>query len=52
MTRWEQAGGALLIAFIVLMGVFPGPFVDRISEAVQLIPGVGSPGTTSVLGGP
>ena len=41
MTRWEQAGGALLIAFIVLMGVFPGPFVDRIAESVQLIPSVG-----------
>lgn len=40
MTVWEQAGGALLIAFIVFMGVFPSPFVDRISETVLNIPGV------------
>src|SRR3990172_7213455 len=39
-TRFEQAGGALLIAFILFMGVFPSPFVDRISESVLLIPGV------------
>ena len=41
MTHWEQAGGALLIAFIVLMGMFPSLFVDRIAESVLLIPGVG-----------
>ncbi len=40
MTRLEQVGGAILISFILLMGVFPSPFVDRISESVQLIPGV------------
>jgi NADH-quinone oxidoreductase subunit M len=40
MTRLEQVGGALLISFILLMGVFPSIFVDRISETVQLIPGV------------
>jgi NADH-quinone oxidoreductase subunit M len=40
MSRFEVAGGALLIAFIVLMGVFPSPFVDRISESVMQIPGV------------
>ncbi|OGO49636.1 MAG: hypothetical protein A2148_12235 [Chloroflexi bacterium RBG_16_68_14] len=40
MTRWEQAGGALLIAFILFMGVFPSPFADRIAESVLLIPGV------------
>ena len=40
MTYWEQAGGALLIAFIVLMGVFPSIFVDRIAESVLRIPGV------------
>jgi NADH-quinone oxidoreductase subunit M len=40
MSRFEQAGGALLIAFIVLMGVFPSIFVERISESVLLIPGV------------
>jgi len=41
MNRFEQAGGALLIAFILLMGVFPSPFVDRIVESVELIPSVG-----------
>jgi NADH-quinone oxidoreductase subunit M len=41
MTHWELAGGAVLIAFILLMGVFPAPFVDRIAESVVLIPGVG-----------
>jgi NADH-quinone oxidoreductase subunit M len=40
MSRFEMAGGALLIAFIVLMGVFPSPFIDRISEAVAQVPGV------------
>ena len=41
MSRFEYAGGALLIAFILLMGVFPSPFVDRIAESVLRIPGVG-----------
>jgi NADH-quinone oxidoreductase subunit M len=41
MTSLEMVGGALLIAFILLMGVFPSPFVDRISESVLQIPGVG-----------
>ena len=40
MTRFEYAGGALLIAFIVFMGVYPSPFVDRIAETVLKIPGV------------
>src|SRR3990170_448651 len=40
MTRLEVAAGALLIAFILFMGVFPSPFVDRISDSVLLIPGV------------
>jgi NADH-quinone oxidoreductase subunit M len=50
MTRFEQVGGGLLIAFILFMGVFPSPFVERISETVALIPGVGGSGI-SVLGG-
>jgi NADH-quinone oxidoreductase subunit M len=50
MTRLEQAGGALLIAFIVLMGVFPSIFVDRIAPAVELIPGIESVSSVSVLG--
>jgi len=40
MTRVEVAAGALLIAFILFLGVFPSPFVDRISESVLRIPGV------------
>ena len=40
MSRYEYAGAALLLAFIVLMGVFPSPFVDRIAETVLKIPGV------------
>ncbi|MGB2693583.1 MAG: NADH-quinone oxidoreductase subunit M [Dehalococcoidia bacterium] len=41
MTAWEMAGGAVLIAFILLMGVFPSLFVDRIAESVLRIPSVG-----------
>ena len=33
----EQFGGALLIVFIVFMGVWPAPFIDRISESVEFI---------------
>ncbi len=40
MSRYEYAGGALLIAFMIFMGVFPSPFVDRIAETVLQIPGV------------
>jgi NADH-quinone oxidoreductase subunit M len=40
MNRFETVGGGLLICFMLLMGVFPGPFVDRISESVLRIPGV------------
>ncbi len=41
MTHLEVAAGGLLIAFILLMGVFPSPFIDRISESVLRLPGVG-----------
>jgi NADH:ubiquinone oxidoreductase subunit 4 (subunit M) len=41
MSHWELAGGGLLIAFILLMGLFPSIFVDRIADSVLLIPGVG-----------
>jgi NADH-quinone oxidoreductase subunit M len=37
MTRWEQAGGAILIFFIFFMGVWPAPFVDRISSTVMTL---------------
>ena len=42
MTRFEMAGGALLIVFILFMGLWPDPFVDRISPTVvNFLPGVG-----------
>lgn len=40
MTALEQAAGALLIAMILFMGLFPSPFVDRITETVNHLPGV------------
>lgn len=40
MDRTEQFAGALLIVFLVLMGVFPSIFVERISETVLRLPGV------------
>jgi NADH-quinone oxidoreductase subunit M len=40
LSRFELVGGALLISFILLMGVFPGPFVDRIAHSVLAIPSV------------
>jgi NADH-quinone oxidoreductase subunit M len=42
MTRFEMAGGALLIGFILFMGLWPAPFVDRIAPTVvNFLPGVG-----------
>ncbi|MPZ47780.1 MAG: NADH-quinone oxidoreductase subunit M [Dehalococcoidia bacterium] len=42
MSKFEMAGGALLIVFIVFMGLWPSPFVDRISPTiVNFLPGVG-----------
>jgi NADH-quinone oxidoreductase subunit M len=41
MTRFEMAAGGLLISFMLLMGVFPSIFIDRISESVLRLPGVG-----------
>ena len=38
----EQFAGALLIAFIVFMGIWPAPFIDRITDSVSNIPGIGS----------
>ena len=34
MSRWEQAAGAILIAFLLFMGLWPAPFIDRISSTV------------------
>ncbi len=39
-TRFETAGGLLLIGFIVFLGVWPDPFIDRISATVPNIPGI------------
>jgi NADH-quinone oxidoreductase subunit M len=42
MSRFEAAGGALLVVFILFMGLWPSPFVDRISPTiVNFLPGVG-----------
>ncbi len=42
MTRFEMAGGALLIVFIVFMGLWPAAFVDRIAPTVlDILPVVG-----------
>jgi NADH-quinone oxidoreductase subunit M len=42
MTPFEAAGGGLLIIFILFMGLWPSPFVDRISDTVvNHLPGVG-----------
>jgi NADH-quinone oxidoreductase subunit M len=42
MNRFEVAGGALLIVFILFMGLWPAAFVDRISPTVvNFLPGVG-----------
>jgi NADH-quinone oxidoreductase subunit M len=41
MTKYELAGGGLLIVFILFMGLWPDPFVDRISPTiVNFLPGV------------
>ena len=37
----EQVAASLLIAGILLMGIWPAPFVDRITDTVQTIPGIG-----------
>jgi NADH-quinone oxidoreductase subunit M len=42
MTKYEAAGGGVLIVFILFMGLWPAPFVDRISDTVvNHLPGVG-----------
>jgi NADH-quinone oxidoreductase subunit M len=42
MTRFEAVGGGLLIIFILFMGLWPAPFMDRISNTVvNFLPGVG-----------
>jgi NADH-quinone oxidoreductase subunit M len=42
MNAFEFAGGAVLIVFILFMGLWPAPFVDRISDTVvNFLPGIG-----------
>jgi NADH-quinone oxidoreductase subunit M len=36
----EQIAGAILVIFIVFMGLWPAPFVDRIRDTVLAMPGV------------
>ena len=40
MTVLERATGALMLAFMLFMGLFPAPFIDRIQESVRNLPGV------------
>jgi NADH-quinone oxidoreductase subunit M len=40
MTLLERGTGALLLVFLLFMGLWPAPFIDRISESVALLPGV------------
>jgi NADH-quinone oxidoreductase subunit M len=37
----ETVAGAVLIVFIAFMGMWPDPFVDRISQSVLALPGIG-----------
>lgn len=41
MTRWERAGATMLAGSIIFLGLWPAPWVDRISMAIaHSIPGV------------
>ena len=40
MTMLERGTAVLLLSFILFMGLWPAPFVDRIQESVRLLPGV------------
>jgi NADH-quinone oxidoreductase subunit M len=42
MTYLERATGVLMLAFMLFMGLWPAPFIDRIQETVRNIPGVTS----------
>lgn len=39
-SRLETAAGLLLIGFILFMGIWPDPFIDRISATVPNMPGI------------
>jgi NADH-quinone oxidoreductase subunit M len=40
MTYLERATGVLMLAFLLFMGLWPAPFIDRIQETVRNLPGV------------
>ena len=40
MTYLERGTAALLLSFMLFMGLWPAPFIDRISETVRVLPGV------------
>jgi NADH-quinone oxidoreductase subunit M len=40
MTYLERGTAVLLLSFILFMGVWPAPFIDRIQESVRNLPGV------------
>jgi len=40
MTYLERATGVLMLSFMLFLGLWPAPFIDRIQESVQSLPGV------------
>ena len=40
MTYLERGTAVLLLAFLLFMGLWPAPFIDRIQESVRTLPGV------------
>jgi NADH-quinone oxidoreductase subunit M len=40
MTYLERGTGVLLLSFMLFMGLWPAPFIDRISETVRTLPGL------------
>jgi NADH-quinone oxidoreductase subunit M len=40
MTYFERGTAVLLLSFMLFMGLWPAPFIDRISETVRVLPGV------------
>ncbi len=40
MTYLERGTAVLLLAFMLFMGLWPAPFIDRIQESVRTLPGV------------
>jgi NADH-quinone oxidoreductase subunit M len=40
MTYFERGTAVLLLGFLLFMGLWPAPFIDRIQESVRTLPGV------------